>query len=508
MNVPLPADGLRAKPSTAAYLGLTLLCSVQMMLNLDDTVVNVALPTIQRSLHMSQSDLTWIINAYLLLFGGFLLFGGRCADLFGGKRVFLVGVTLFGASSLATGLAQNATMIIASRAGQGIGGALAGPAALSIVAGLFTDPRHRTRALGIWAGLGGMAATVGVVLSGVLTEYASWRWCFLINVPVAIIAFIAVPRLVPTKPRVRQDNTRLDGIGAALVTGAVAALDLGLVDSGRAAGTTTAIRIAIGVGLLAAFMVREMRYATPLIPLDFFRDRDRAVANTANVLFCSAILSMLLFVSLYMQQVLHYSPARTGLAWLPFCALVTAGFGAAMGFTPRLGVRPVLTTAMAAAACGMFLLSRLSPTGSYLALLPGLLIAGFGMGLGFVSITIAAVGETHEDIAGLASGLVTTTQQLGGAFGLGVFSTVAFHRSTGLLGTGATPETALTQGFRIAFEASTAILALAALLAAFGVTAAAGQPAEVAQPPAKEGSTSTQDVSEADGSRVSSSPMR
>ncbi|WP_039797305.1 MFS transporter [Nocardia araoensis] len=473
---------IAARPGLrSGYLALTLLCSVQMMLNLDDTVVNVALPTIQRSLHMSESDLTWVVNAYLLLFGGFLILGGRCADLFGGKRVFLVGVTVFAVASLATGLAQNGLMVVASRAGQGIGGALASPAALSIVAGLFTDPRARSRALGIWAGLGGLAATLGVVLSGVITQYASWRWCFFINVPVALIALVAIPRLVATGSPGGAGRARIDGLGAALITAAVAACNLGLVDSGRVSFTTTVLRLAAGLALLVAFVVREQRHRSPLIPLSFFHDRDRAVANAANVLFCSAILSMLFFLTLHLQQVMHYSPARTGAAWLPFCAVVIAGFATSAALTPRSGVRWVLTTAMVACGFGMLALSRLSPTGGYRELLPGMLAAGFGMGLAFVSITIAAVGETHEDITGLASGLVTTTQQLGGAFGLGVLSTIAIRRSTALLESGMSTEFAFTQGFRLAFEVSSAILAVAAILAAVGITAKAGTSAAPAR---------------------------
>ncbi|MEU6582283.1 MFS transporter [Nocardia sp. NPDC046763] len=462
-----------ASRATLRYLTLGLLCSVQMMLNLDDTVVNVALPTIQRHLHMSKTDLTWIINAYLLLFGGFLLIGGRTADLFGGKRVFLIGVTVFGLSSLATGLAQDSAMLIASRAGQGIGGAFASPAALSIVAGLFAEPRERSRALGIWAGLGGLAATLGVVLSGVITEYAGWRWCFLINVPVAILALVLVHRLLPDNRPPRTD-IRLDGLSAALITGAIAALDLGLIDSGHSAGLATAARITLGLILLAAFLLRAGRSRAPMIPLSFFRDRDRAVANTANVLFCSAILSMLFFLTLYLQQVLHFSPLRTGVAWLPFCALVIAGFATAAGLVPRVGVRPILVAAMASGAVGMLLLARIPATASYPDLLPGMLTAGFGMGLGFVSITIAAVGETHADITGLASGFVTTTQQLGGALGLGVLTTVAIHHRTTRLAAGASPTEALSQGFQLTYLVSAGILTLAALLVAVGITATAG----------------------------------
>ncbi|MEU1546474.1 MFS transporter [Nocardia sp. NPDC005745] len=346
--------------------------------------------------------------------------------------------------------------------------------ALSIVAGLFTDPRARSRALGIWAGLGGLAATLGVVLSGVITQYASWRWCFLINVPIALVALIAIPRLVTSEARTTVSRPRVDGLGAALITGAVAAFDLGLIDSGRTAWPTTALRLGAGLLLLIAFVVRERRHESPLVPLSFFRDRDRAVANTANVMFCSAILSMLFFLTLHLQQVMHYTLARTGAAWLPFCALVIAGFATSATLTPRLGVRTVLTTAMVACGLGMLALSRLSPTDGYLELLPGMLVAGFGMGLAFVSITIAAVGETHEDITGLASGLVTTTQQLGGAFGLGLLSTLAIHRSTASLASGKPVEAALTQGFRLAFEAGSAILALAALLVGVGITAGAG----------------------------------
>jgi EmrB/QacA subfamily drug resistance transporter len=490
------AGASAAKPAAAAYVALVLLCSVQMMLVLDDTVVNVALPTIQRALHMSEGELTWIVNAYLLVFGGFLLLGGRCADLLGPMRIFVAGAVIFGASSLATGLAQNAAMIIGSRAGQGIGGALASPAALAMVAGLFTDPKSRSRALGAWAGLGGFAATLGVVLSGVLTEYASWRWCFLINVPVAITALIAVPRLAPGRRSQRGGGSRIDGLGAALITGTVACLDLGLIDSGRVSGLTTAARIGAGVILLVLFIVVELRHSSPLIPLSFFRNRDRAVANTANVLFCSANLSMLFFLTLYLQQVLRYSPIRTGVAWLPFCAVVIAGFGTAAGLVSKAGVRRMLVLALGIGAAGMFLLSRLSPAGGYVALLPGLLAAGFGMGLGFVSITIAAIGETHEDITGLASGLVTSTQQLGGALGLGVLGALAAHRSNDLVAGGVRLESALTQGFHLAFQAGSAILAAGTVLVAAGITPAAGITADTPSVPTEASTTPAGNVSD------------
>jgi EmrB/QacA subfamily drug resistance transporter len=422
---------------------------------------------------LSEGGLTWIVNAYLLAFGGFLLFGGRCADLFGPRRVFLTGAALFGIASLTTGLAQNSAMIIASRAGQGLGGALAGPAALSMVAGLFSDPKARSRALGIWAGLGGFAATLGVVMSGLLTQYASWRWCFLLNVPVAVLVLATVPRLVPERGApARRRN--VDGLGAALVTGAAAALVLGSIDSGRVGLATTALRIGVGVALLAAFAIVELRHTTPLIPLSFFRNRDRAVANIANIAVCSTNLSMLFFLTLYLQQVLHLAPARTGLAWLPFCATVIVGFATAAALVPRLGVRVILVAALGSSSIGMFLLSRLSDTGSYPALLPGLLVVGLGMGLGFVSMTIAAVGETHEDITGLASGLVTTTQQLGGAIGLGVLGAVSIHRSTHLMRIGVRPESALTQGFHIAFLISAAVAAAGAVLVVVGITRNAG----------------------------------
>jgi EmrB/QacA subfamily drug resistance transporter len=468
--LPLP------RRQTAAYIALALLCSVQMMLFLDDTVVNVALPAIGRSLNMSEAGLTWIVNGYLLVFGGFLLLGGRCADVFGGKRVFMVGVTIFVISSLLTGLAQNVPMVLTSRGFQGLGGALASPAALSMVAGLFGDPKERSRALGIWAGLGGVAATMGVLISGLLTEYASWRWCFLINVPVGVIAFIFVPRLVPTSTA--RARGRIDGLGAALVTGGVGCIDFGLVDSSHASGLVTGLRVGIGVVLLIGFVIAEFRQRNPLIPLTFFRDRNRSVANISNILFCSANLSMLFFLTLYLQEVMHYSPARTGVAWLPFCAAVFLGFGTAAGTASRIGVRPLLMAAVGIGAVGMYLLSRLTVHGDYLSLLPGLLVAGLGMGLGFVSITIAAVGETHEDITGLASGLVTSTQQLGGALGLGVISALAIRHSSQLAGS-TSQAAALTDGFHLAFIVCCCVLAAATVIVALGVTRNAGIAAEV-----------------------------
>ncbi|GAB2508797.1 hypothetical protein GCM10027167_07540 [Nocardia heshunensis] len=304
-----------------------------------------------------------------------------------------------------------------------------------------------------------------------ITEFAGWRWCFLINVPVAIAALVLVQRLLPDHRPDRADS-RLDGLSGTLITGAIAAFDLALIDSGHSSGSATAARAGLGVILLTAFLVRAGRSRSPMIPLSFFRDRDRAVANLANVLFCSTILSMLFFLTLFLQQVLHFSPLRTGVAWLPFCALVIAGFATAAGMVPKLGVRPVLVAAMASGAVGMYLLARVSETSSYVALLPGMLTAGFGMGLGFVSITVAAVGETHADITGLASGFVTTTQQLGGALGLGVLSTVALHHHAAA---GDSPARALTAGFQSAYLVSAVILTCTAVLAV-GVRASTGRP--------------------------------
>jgi len=444
----------------------------QFMVVLDATVVNVALPSIRSGLHFSAGDLQWVVNSYALFFGGFLLLGGRAADLFGRQRLFLAGIAVFSFASLLDGLSTTSGMLIAGRALQGLGGALVSPAALSIITTSFAEGRERTRALGVWSAIAAGGGAFGLILGGVLTDLASWRWVFFVNVPVGIVAFLLSLRWVPDT-RAHGAGRGVDVAGAVTVTGGLMVLVYAIVEAqsaGWLAGRTLGMA-ALAAALLAAFVVIEMRFEPPLIRLGILRNRALAGADLVFLFAAGGLFAMFFFASLYVQGILGFTPLRAGFAFLPVTAGIMAGAGAAQGLIRRLGARAVAITGMATATVGLLLLTRLTVSGGYLAdLLPGLLVMAVGMGLTFVPITLIATTNVRDADAGLASGLLNTAQQVGGALGLAVLSTLATDRTASALralGHAPSPAdqaSALVSGFHVAFVAAAILMATAAAL--------------------------------------------
>jgi EmrB/QacA subfamily drug resistance transporter len=445
---------------------LAVLCLVQLMLALDDTVVNVALPTIQSDLGFSQSGLSWVVNVYLLAFGGFLLLGGRGADVFGRRRVFLIGLSIFAVASLASGIAQEPAVLVASRAAQGFGAALASSSGLALITLLFRTPAERAKAIGLWTGMTGLAGTTGVVIGGALTSYASWRWCFLVNPPLAVIAAVAVLRLV--RESRTQRSGRLDVAGPLAITGALLLLIHALLrapGAGWTASSTLAL-LAGAVMLFVAFLIIESRHHDPLVPLKFFADRTRASANGLNLLMFSALLATFFCMSLYMQHVLGYSPIKTGLAYLPFGLSLGVALGISSALIPRVGVKPVVVPGLIIGAIGMVLFSRVPEQGSYVTdLLPGMLVLPLGLGAAGFGLSIAALSGADRDEAGLAAGVVNSMEQIGGSLGLAVLVSLAVDRTSNLIAEGTPARAAQASGFELAFLTGAALLTAGAILA-------------------------------------------
>jgi EmrB/QacA subfamily drug resistance transporter len=447
--------------ATNPWLVLVLICLAQFMVVLDATIVNVALPSIQTDLHLSDGGLQWIVNAYTLVFGGFLLLGGRLGDLLGRKRLFLVGLVVFTGASLLDGLAGSEGMLIGARALQGLGAALISPAALSIISTTFEEGAERARALAVWAAIAIGGSAVGLILGGALTQYFSWPWIFFVNVPVGIAAFLLSVRLVPESRDVHAHRS-YDLGGAVTVTGGLMALVYALVGA-QSAGWTSARTLGFfgaAVALLAAFVAIESRASAPLVRLSIFRVRSLLTANVAMFLAMAGMFAMFFFNTLYIQQVLGYGPLEAGLAFLPFTAGIMISASLASQFAPRLGVRPVAVVGFVLAAAGLVLLTQLPVDGSYaMNVLPAVLLSSLGMGAVFMPLTLIATTGLADEDQGLASGLFNTSQQVGGALGLAVLSTLATSKSHGA---GGTPTHALVVGFHWAFGVG-AVVTLAAL---------------------------------------------
>jgi EmrB/QacA subfamily drug resistance transporter len=464
----------RERVPASRWLVLVIACLAQFMVVLDATVVNVALPSIQRGLHFSAANLQWVVNGYTLIFGGFLLLGGRAADLVGRKRLFIAGVALFSFASLLNGLAQSSTMLIAGRALQGLGGALVSPAALSIVTTTFTKQDERTKALGAWSAIAAGGGAVGLLLGGVLTDLASWPWIFIVNVPVGIATLALALRFVP-ESRADMPHRAFDIAGAVTVTGGLVVLVYAIVKA-QAYGWGSARTLGLGaiaIALLAAFVAIERRSRAPLMRLNIFRVRTLAVSDIVLLLVASGMFGMFFFASLYVQEILGYSPLRAGLAFLPVTAGIVIGAGTAQQLIGRLGVRNVAIGGIALATVGMAILTQLPVHGTYLGnLLVGLLPMSIGMGLTFVPITLLATGGVSGNDAGLASGLFNTAQQVGGSLGLAILSTLAASQTTSLLrgvGTHASASAVLAarvSGYHVAFAAAAVMLGVGAVLLA------------------------------------------
>ena len=465
---------LETTSETKPHLGavLALACLAQFMVVLDVSVVNVALPAIRSSLHFSEQDLQWVVNAYTVTFAGFLLLGGRAADLVGRRRVFISGLVLFALASLAGGFASSQSLLIAARAAQGLGGAIVAPASLSILTTTFEEGAARNRAVGIWGAMGGAGGAAGVLLGGVLTDLLSWRWILFINVPIGLIAALLAARYI-AESRVRMSSRSFDLAGAVTATVGLSLLVLGIVETDVTGwGSVSTIGLlAAGALLLILFVAIEGRFArSPLMPLRIYGSRTLSAANGVVLSVGAASFAMWFFLSLYLQQVLGYSPLRAGVAFVPMTLCIVAGSTIASRVVTRVGPKPILTAGMSLQAIGLALFTQLSPHGTYLGdvLVPSLLIA-IGIGFSFVPVTIAAVAGVASEEAGLASGLVNTSRLVGGALGLAVLAALATARTNGDLNHAVAAHAALTSGFVLAFGIAAAFAAAGAVIALFGL---------------------------------------
>ncbi|MEV6926531.1 MFS transporter [Dactylosporangium sp. NPDC051485] len=457
------ADAVRGDPRRwKALIVLALVSFVQVV---DVTVVNVALPRIQHDLSFSQTGLAWVVNAYVLIAGGFLLLGGRLADLFGRRRLFMIGVAIFAVASATCGAANSAEMLVASRFVQGLGEALAAPAALGLIALLFTDKTERNKALGIWGGVAGLAGVSGVVISGLLTDLASWRWIFYINIPIAVIALLAVPRLV-SESRMARTRGRVDLFGAVTATAGLVAIVYGLLQAAEHAWGSTNVLLPLGAGvllLLAAALI-ESRSSAPLIPLSFFQNRTRVTANIAGLLFTACFMSYIFLLTLYLQEVLEFSPLHGGLSYLPFGLSMGVGIGLGAGLMQKVGVKAIAVAGYLLAAVGLFLTSMIDENSSYASgVLPGMIIFGIASGMITPAITNASLhGVTGQD-AGLASGVQQTLQQTGQALGLAALITFALRHAADQVHQGAGRAAAAADGYALSLRIAAGIVVVAAI---------------------------------------------
>jgi len=420
---------------------------------LDVSIVNVALPSIGEALDFSREDLQWVISAYAITFGGFLLLGGRAADYLGRRRVFMTGVAVFTIASLVCGLANTEGVLIGSRAVQGIGAAIVSPAALSIITTLFVEGAERNKALGIWGAVGGSGAAVGVLLGGVLTKYLGWEWIFFVNVPVGL-AVLALTVSLVAESRVETERRRYDPLGALSVTSGLALLVYTISkapDVGWGSARTIGLLV-IAVALLVAFILIEMRVEQPLMPLRIFQVRTVAGANIVGLILGGVVFANFFLLTLYVQQVLGYSALKAGLTFLATAGTAVLAAGAAQALVTKVGVKPILTLGLLLMTGGMLWYTQIDADGAYgTDLLPGYIAVGIGLAFSFVPVTIAALAGVAEHEAGLGSGLINTSQQIGGAIGVAIASTIATSHFTTLVHEGNSPPVALTAGFQWSF---------------------------------------------------------
>jgi EmrB/QacA subfamily drug resistance transporter len=456
------------------WLALILLCAVQFMVVLDVSIVNVALPTIQKALNFTDANLQWVVSAYTLTFGGFLMLGGRVADLLGRKRLFMAGLVLFSGASLACGLSGSDSQLIAFRAIQGLGAAVISPAALAILTTTFQEGKERNTALGIWGAIAGMGGAVGVLLGGILTDKVSWEWIFFLNVPIGLAVLLAGMRVLE-ESRVEMESRSFDVLGAVTVTAGLTALVYGLVTTDTHSWLSPLVlgSLAVSAVFLAAFVAVERRATSPLLPFSIFRLRSLTGANIVGFLLGASIFSMFFLLSLYMQQVLGYSALKAGLAYLLVAGTIIVAAGASQALVTKIGVRTVLAAGMVLTVAGLLWFSQVSVGGSYqVDLVPGFILAGLGLGFSFVPVQIASLVGVGHDEAGIASGLINTSQQVGGALGVAILSTITFTQAHTYLSDhpvpglppGAYSPHALVDGFQVAFLAG-AGLAVIGLIA-------------------------------------------
>jgi EmrB/QacA subfamily drug resistance transporter len=477
--------GTAAAADRGRWIALVVLCVGMLMIILDSTIVNVSLPSIQRDLHFSQTNLAWVVNAYLITFGGLLLLAGRIGDLIGRRRVFLAGLALFTTASLVCGLSQDQAVLIASRFAQGVGGALTSAVILGMVVTMFPEPGAQQKAIGVYSFVASAGASLGLLLGGVITQAVNWHWIFYVNLPIGLLTATAAVRLVERDGEVPGISRHIDIAGAVLVTAAVM---LGVYTIVKAAnyGWGSAHTLGLGaaaVALLAAFLLRESTAREPLIPLRVFRSRNVSGANLVQLLMVASLFGMFFLGVLFMQHVLGYSALGTGVAFLP----VSLGIGVlSLSLAPKLNLRfgpkATLLAGLLLVAAGLGWIARVPVDASYAVdLLPSMLLFGVGAGLSFPSlVTLAMSGSTHED-AGLASGLINTTLQVGGALGLAVLATLSSTRTSHLLASGVPVPHALTSGYHVAWVISAGIAVSALLVSLVGLRAVRIDGSEIAR---------------------------
>lgn len=470
----------RDAPGVNKTAALILVCLAQLMVVIDVSIVNVALPSMQTALHFSVQNLQWVVNAYTLVFAGFLLLGGRAADLLGRRALLIGGLLLFTAGSLACGLALSSGMLIGARAVQGLGGAIISPAALSILTVTFPEGQERNRALGVWGAVSGGGIALGVILGGILSQGPGWRWVFFVNLPIGILAAVAAPRLL-AESRDEDRSRSYDVLGALTVTAGLVLLVYAMVNTNQYGwGSVQTIGELIGSALLLlAFVTIEARFAShPLMPLRIFRSRTLSGANVVALLVGLTLFAVFFFLTLYMQQVLHFTPVQAGFAYVPFTVgiIVASGIGAVL--VGRFGVKWLLMAGLVVMSAGLFLLTRLPDHGSYLTnILPAFIVTSLGAGMVFLPMTNAAVSGADADDAGLASALLNTSQQVGGAVGLALLSTIATSLTTSVLAS--SPQAglphALVAGFTRGFGVAAVFALAAAIVAMFTISQDVGR---------------------------------
>ncbi|MDX6591458.1 MAG: hypothetical protein QOJ13_654 [Gaiellales bacterium] len=465
----MTTDEARAHERRMRWLALLVLCLGDVMIVLDSTIVNVALPSIRADLDMSQTSLAWVVNAYLLTFGGFLLLGGRLGDLFGHRRLFLIGISLFTLASVACGLATSQDLLVAARAVQGLGGAVVSAVALSLMMTLFTEPADRAKAMGVFGFVAAGGGSLGVLLGGILTDLLSWHWIFLVNVPIGIAVYFLSLRLVPTGNGVAGER-RLDVAGAVTVTTALMLAVYAIVngnDAGWGSAQTLGLLGAAAV-LLAVFLVIESRVAAPLVPLGLFKLRNVATANVASILWAAAMFAWFFLSALYLQLVLGYSPLEVGLAFLPANLIMGAfALGLSAKIVMRFGIRTPLAVGLLLAAVGLALFARAPVDGSFVVdVLPSMILLGLGGGIAFNPILLAAMSDVDPSEAGLASGVVNTSFMMGGALGLASLASLATSRTDSLSAAGDAPLVALNGGYHAAFLVGALFAVAAAVIGA------------------------------------------
>jgi EmrB/QacA subfamily drug resistance transporter len=461
-----PSEGVR-RVRVSANAVLAVVAVAQFMVVLDASVVNVALPSIQRDVGFSEQSLSWVLNAYTLLFGGFLLLGGRAADRLGRRRLFMAGMALFAGASFACGLSQSEATLLIARGAQGLGGAMVSPAALSIILTTFAEGSERNRALAVWGAIAGAGGAVGLLLGGAIVEVLSWRWVFFVNVPIGAAVLVLAPRIL-AESRAESVRGGYDVEGATAITLGTMALVFTLIKANDWGwgSTRTLAGLAVSAALLVAFVWIERRNANPLVPLRIFSNRSLAASDATMLLVAAALFGVFFFCTLYLQQVLGYNALKTGVAYLPLSISLIAASGLASRVVDRLTPKPVLVGGLLIATVGFALFTRLDAHGDYAGqVLPAMVVIGIGVGMSFVPITIAATTGVAAGDSGLASGLLNTTQQVGGSLGLAVLSAVSTSRSTSALEGGATVPAALTHGFTGAFTVSAILCAVAAVVA-------------------------------------------